>query len=163
MSVGFYLAFTACLVKVYKKSAYFKHTCMCALMYLVHMFFKVWQLFLKLNKWYSLAVTTDINREVKDAEFRQQINTLLQENFPHSEHTNSLHSSGKKISQVEEVWKELSLPLGKRDIWRFWFWQSERERTQPCTQDFWELRYVHNQEFKSQIPDYAEVVRLSEK
>lgn len=93
MSVGFYLAFTACLVKVYKKSAYFKHTCMCALMYLVHMFFKVWQLFLKLNKWYSLAVTTDINREVKDAEFRQQINTLLQENFPHSEHTNSMRPS----------------------------------------------------------------------
>lgn len=158
MSVLFYLDFTACLVKVYKKSAYFKHTCMCALMYLVHMFFKVWQLFLKLNKWYCLAVTTDINREVKDAEFRQQLNICYRKTF-HTTNTLivwGLHSSGRKISQVEEVWKELNLPLGKRDLFRSWFWQSERE-------DFWELRHMHNQEFKSQVPDYAKMIRRSEK
>lgn len=92
MSIWFYLAFTARLGKVYKMPAYFKHSCMCALMCLVHMFFKVWQLFLKLNKWYCLAVTTDINREVKDAEFRQQLNILLWKNFPHNEHSNSVRS-----------------------------------------------------------------------
>lgn len=93
MSIWFYLAFTACLVKVYKKSAYFKHTCMCALMYCVHMFFKVWQLFLKLNKWYCLAVTTDINREVKDAEFRQQLNICCKKTFHTMNTLNSMRSS----------------------------------------------------------------------